>query len=278
MNIGNVLLNAEKSAEINITAEQGDFIDSETGLLICGKCNTPKQCRVFFAGIERTPMCLCKCKSEELKRKQEAEENKRRKAWIANLRERAFNSAYMHNWTIDNDDGKNRALLDIVKKYSENFDEILKTGQGLILYGDIGSGKTYAACEIINALIDKGHPCLFTNFSEILNVLQNGFERAEYIEELSRYDLIVFDDLGTERATEYAHEQIYGVIDNRYRSGKPMIFTTNLVPKTMSECPDYFQRRIYSRVLERCVPIKVSTADKRADIAKKRFEEFRKLF
>lgn len=69
------------------------------------------------------------------------------------------------------------------------------------------------------------------------------------------YDLLIIDDLGVERNTEYAMEQMFHVIDCRYRSRKPMIITTNLKLEEIKNPPDLAHARIYDRILERCAPI-----------------------
>ena len=63
------------------------------------------------------------------------------------------------------------------------------------------------------------------------------------------------DDLGVERSTEYAMEQMFFVIDSRYRSRRPMIITTNLKLAELKNPPDLAHARIYDRILERCAPI-----------------------
>ena len=68
-----------------------------------------------------------------------------------------------------------------------------------------------------------------TNFALILNDFAASFEgRNEYISRLCHYPLLIIDDFGMERGTEYGLEQVFNVIDSRYRSGKPLIVTTNL--------------------------------------------------
>ena len=68
-----------------------------------------------------------------------------------------------------------------------------------------------------------------TNFARILNELNNSFSgRNEVVDKLCRYPLLIIDDFGMERGTEYALEQIYNIVDSRYRSRKPLIVTTNL--------------------------------------------------
>ena len=95
-----------------------------------------------------------------------------------------------------------------------------------------------------------------TNFSAILNDLTASFEgRNEYIERLCRFPLLILDDFGMERGTEYGLEQVYNVIDSRYRSRKPLIVTTNLSLAELQNPQDTAHARIYDRVLEMCLPI-----------------------
>lgn len=73
--------------------------------------------------------------------------------------------------------------------------------------------------------------------------------------EIALYDLLIIDDLGVERSTEYAMEQMFFVIDSRYRSRRPMIITTNLKLAELKNPPDLAHARIYDRILERCATI-----------------------
>ena len=72
---------------------------------------------------------------------------------------------------------------------------------------------------------------------------------------LCRYPLLIIDDFGMERGTEYALEQIYNIVDSRYRSRKPLIVTTNLTLDEIRHPQDTAHARIYDRLLEMCVPI-----------------------
>ena len=82
---------------------------------------------------------------------------------------------------------------------------------------------------IANALIEQEVAVCMTNFARIMNELNSAFAgRNEVVGRLCSYPLLVIDDFGMERGTEYALEQIYNIIDSRYRSRKPLIVTTNL--------------------------------------------------
>jgi DNA replication protein DnaC len=183
----------------------------------------------------------------------------------------------MQNWTFANDDHANEQITKAALKYVENFSDMLKMGKGLLLYGNTGTGKTYTACEIANALIDEGYPVLVTNFARILNTLQGTFEKQDYIDSHNNYALLVIDDLGIERDTAYAKEQVFNIIDSRYRSGLPMIITTNLTMEKIKNPEDIENRRIYDRILERCFPIEVGGGSRRRKAVREDYEVMKNL-
>lgn len=267
----------EQSASHNIKAEQGDYF-GEDGLLYCRKCNTPKQCRVEILGTVRTPMCLCKCETE--RREQEEAERKRIEFQkrVKEMRRKAFPEAEMQNWDFAHDDGESGQIMTVAKKYVENFDKMLKDKKGLLLFGTVGNGKTFASACIANALIDKGYPCMVTNFARIANTVQGMFDgRQEYYDSFNRYALLVLDDLATERKTEYMQEIVFNVIDSRYRAGLPLIVTSNLTAEAIKNPADISYQRIFSRLLEMCVPIEVKGEDRRRKILKDSFSEYSEL-
>ena len=95
-----------------------------------------------------------------------------------------------------------------------------------------------------------------TNFTRILNELNGSLSgRNDVVDKLCRYPLLIIDDFGMERGTEYALEQIYNIVDSRYRSRKPLIVTTNLTLDEIQHPQDTVHARIYDRLLEMCVLI-----------------------
>ena len=78
----------------------------------------------------------------------------------------------------------------------------------------------------------------------------------EYISRLCRYPLLILDDFGMERGTEYGLEQVFNVIDSRYRSRKPLIVTTNLTLAELQHPKDTAHSRIYDRLLAMCAPVR----------------------
>ena len=102
---------------------------------------------------------------------------------------------------------------------------------------------------------------MMTNFSRLVNVINNSFEgRQKYIDSLNEFDLLIIDDLAAERDTEFMAEQIMSIIDARYRAG---IVTTNLTAQELSGATDIRKQRVFSRLIEMCVPITVTGRDRR---------------
>lgn len=102
-------------------------------------------------------------------------------------------------------------------------------------------------------------------------------DRNPFIDSMNRYILLIIDDLGMERNSEFALEQVFHVIDSRYRSRKPLIVTTNLTLTELNAPTDTAHRRIYDRILERCVPIRINNRNIRQDNASKNLEEAKRL-
>lgn len=276
MDISNYIDGLEARTAERIRPEEGDYIVD--GLLYCGKCKTKKQTRVNILGRERTPYCLCKCAVE----KRDQEEADRRRAEferrIKDMRRVGFPDDEMQNWTFDKDDGANEHITSVARKYVENFDVMRESGKGLLLYGSVGTGKTFAAACIANALIDRGFPCLVTNFARLINTISGMYDgKQEYIDGLNRFTLLVIDDLASEADTEYRNEIIFNIIDSRYRAGLPLIVTTNLTAQELKNSADIKKQRIYSRLFERCIPLEVKGTDRRREQLKNDFKAYSDL-
>ena len=251
----------EARANKSIKTEDGDYV--QDGLLHCGKCRTPKQCRVELMGKILSPKCLCQCEKDRQRQEKEKVEKQELLDRIKKYRKMGFPQSQMEYWTFDNDDGGNQKLTNVAKRYVNHFDVLCKDGKGLLLYGGVGTGKTYIACMIANALIDKGYPVLVTNFARVLSTLQGTFDKQEYLDSLNKFKLLIIDDLGIERDTGYAKEQVFNIIDSRYRAGLPMIITTNLTMQKLATEGDLADKRVYDRILERCYPVEVAGESRR---------------
>lgn len=253
------------------------YIDDE-GLLRCANCHGRRETIVEIFGKARKVNCVCQCQQAANLAEEQAIENRAKMRRIEEMRRTGFTDAKLMECTFENDDGSQPKVLHIAKNYVENFEQMKDTGKGLLLYGGVGTGKTYAAASIANALIDKGVSAIVTNFARISNKLQERFEKKQaYLDNLNKFDLLVLDDLAAERSTEYMQEIVYNVIDARYRAGLPMIITTNLSLETIKNPPNATDNRIYDRILEKCFPVEVKGKSHRRKNIKDEYENMKGL-
>ena len=244
--------------ENKIEPEEDEYIDPADGLLHCKKCGGQRQTVVPRFGKPGyfMPRCICPCQKQAIEQRKADEERQHRMERIRRRKAQGLQDRYLYDYTFANDNGQN-PLTDKAHSYVEHWEQAYRQNIGLLLFGDVGTGKSFFAGCIANALLEKDVPVLMTNFPTILNRLTGMFseDRTALIAALSDYDLLIIDDLGAERNTDYAMEQMFFIIDSRYRSRKPMIITTNLKLYELKNPPDLAHARIYDRILERCAPI-----------------------
>lgn len=280
MDIEGGLNGIEREARKANAPADGDYMGDD-GLLYCGTCRKPKQCRVtdwLGSGTDKVLPSACECALEERRRFEERMKAEERRRELDKLRRAGFPDAEMRKWCFAADDGGSGKAMDVAHRYVDNFARMLESGKGLLLYGNVGSGKSYIAACIANALIDNGTPCMMTNFARIVNQLSESFDgRQRYIDSLNRFDLLVIDDLAAERDTEYMWENVMNVIDSRYRAGLPLVVTTNLTLDDFRTPADIKRERVYSRLVEMCIPVKVAGKDRRGAKAAQSMSELRSL-
>lgn len=242
----------------SVEPDEDEYRSDTDGLLHCKQCDGRRQTVVprFGRAGYFTPRIVCPCQQAVIDQKREAEEREKRMESIRRKKAQGLQDRYLYDYTFANDNGQN-PLIAKARAYVEHWADAYKNNTGLLLFGNVGTGKSFFAGCIANALLEQNVPVLMTNFPMILSRLTGlfGEERLAFIDSLTQYDLLIIDDLGVERSSEYALEQVYLVIDCRYRSKKPMIITTNLTLDEMKNPPDLAHSRIYDRILERCAPI-----------------------
>lgn len=244
--------------------EDRTFIGND-GLLHCADCGGALQRRLPMPilGKDIIP-ATCKCREESYeKRKREAlqreHENK-----VKSYRSICFHEKKMRQWTFENDNGSTSAMK-YARRYVEEWNKVKEEGIGLLLWGGVGTGKTYMAACIANALIEQEQRVLMTDFAAISNI--SVFDSEEYMNSLSSYDLLIIDDYGAERNSQFALQNVFDVINRWSESGKPLIITTNHELNTIRnyDSEDMIRARINDRILEMCKPIHVDGTSKRIE-------------
>ncbi len=179
-----------------------------------------------------------------------------RESYIYMLRLEAFADIPAYDWRFEN--AKMTEQLAKVKQYADKWDEVSRENIGLLLFGNVGTGKTYAAGCVANVLLDRMIPVRMIGFSDVVNRMQGNFgvDRENLMKHLMRADLLILDDLGAERNTSFGKECVFDVINRRLLQRKPMIITTNIAKSAMEKATDLEERRIYDRILVACAPMR----------------------
>ena len=265
---------------ISIIPENTEDYYGEDGLLYCGKCQTPKE--AFFAkglvlmGKNRHPV-ECSCRKAEWEQQETAIKERKHLDLVRRLKAEGFSDPAMLDWKFENDNGRSPQMCH-AHRYVEQWQTMRAENLGLFLWGGVGTGKSFLAGCIANALMEQEVLVRMTNFVRILNELNSSFSgRNDVVDNLCRYPLLIIDDFGMERGTEYALEQIYNIVDSRYRSRKPLIVTTNLTLDEIRHPQDTAHARIYDRLLEMCIPISCIGVSFRKENAQEKLERMKLL-
>lgn len=258
-------------------AVEGPVDYTSGGLLHCGKCRTPKQCRIEIGGVSLLAGCMCKCAEAAYNAEQQEMRDREKAMRVKELRVQGIQDKAMRGYTF----GRAEKTPNIVKcmKYVQRWPEMYGENCGMLLAGPPGTGKTFAAACVANALISKGVPVLVTSFPKILN--SGGWDKAELTGQMKEFDLLVIDDFGTERkgsTNGYALEIVQMVIDERYKTQKPLIVTTNLSRSQMDNPENMDYLRIFDRLEEMCVPLFFGGASRRKGKAAEKMRFAREIF
>jgi DNA replication protein DnaC len=159
-------------------------------------------------------------------------------------------------------DGDKKALNKAME-YVERFND---SSRGLLFLGPCGTGKTHLAVAITKALIQKAVEVAFVTVAELLSSLRATYDDTSRISEqnildhMGKVPMLVLDDLGAEKVTDWTKDRLYLIVDRRYREARPIIVTTNCDVK---ELEDHVGMRVFSRLHEMCEGVPMRGQDRR---------------
>ena len=222
---------------------------------------------------------LCKCERKEADEREKKWEYEQKMVRISTLKNMSLMDNQLKKVTFDDIivNEYNNNQVKICKRYTNKFNEMKRNKQGLILYGDVGTGKTYLSACIANKLLEEQKPVIMTSFAKLLNNVRDYQSQKDIMEKISNVSLVIMDDFGIERSSDYAFERMYEVVNTVYDFGIPLIITTNIDIKDMTSCKDIKLKRLYDRILERCYPVKFTGFSWRKNEAGRRYSEMKKI-
>ena len=259
----------------------GDYRDEKDGLLRCGVCHEKKEFRIQIFPDQPPSVVPVPCECMKKKQREEEAERKAREARdrIEAMRRQGLADDLYLGYTFADDDRRDEKASRIARRYVTEFDQFTAHNIGLMLYGEVGVGKSFLAGCIANALIDHGNYVLMSTVQNLVAEAGKDFneDREEVFREIAGARLLILDDFGVERNTEYMTEQTYEIINARYKAKKPLIITTNLSPALMEQEKSLDKRRIYERIMEMCQTVRVNGGSRRMGIAQAKADMARKL-
>lgn len=221
---------------------------------ICPDCNKARELVIDISGRRSVVKAICDCEKREEERlaeirRKEMQEIEERARYKKSFGERAIRGSF---------NGDPSHALEVGRRYVDNFEANKgKKVNGIVFHGSARQGKTYAAEAIAYELFKKGYKVYMSTAMEIVQAFQykKDMEVEALKKRIDKADLIVIDDIGASRDTEFGKEVIFSIVDSRYTSGRPLIATTN---KSLEEMQENIEdQRLYGRILERCYPCEV---------------------
>lgn len=245
---------------------------------ICPYCNQEVPAiEIEVLGRKRWVQPICKCEQDAQKAELDKfvkakEENEVRELFsISNIGDKYLNASF-ENFEVR--PGSENAYK-IAKHYAEHFDEY--GPESIMIWGEPGNGKTHLAAAVHNHLTEQGKVVVFISMPELLNKIKATFNEdnketeEQILKALRICDLLIIDDLGAEKTSEWVQEKLFTIIDTRYKHQKPVMATSNIRP---AELIDKIGKRVYDRFLELTQPIENKATSYRREIAKQRLSKF----
>lgn len=196
-----------------------------------------------------------------LKLQIEAEENRAKRLLAESNLGRRFSERTFESF----DSSRNPSAFEKALAYAVKFEDMMSQGKGLVFIGQVGTGKTHLAAAITNHVIKNyGIGVKFGGFVDLLEQIKKQFGQSvsddQILNTLLSVPLVVIDDVGKERQSEWTRSILYQVVNSRYEAYKPMIFTSNDEPRMLEQ---NIGEATFSRLVEMCDFIHMDGADYR---------------
>lgn len=241
--------------------EQDETYIGEDGLLRCAVCGEPRESFIPEIGRKMPVSCSCHEKAERVREQKIRADDAWRKAKSSPL----FDAGYERFVFSADDQAKSDNSL-LCRRFVQHWEEMRAGNFGMIFSGPLGTGKSFLAACIVNALCDQGVPAIIVTTARLVNVVRASKEPQKVIDDLNAFSLVALDDLGAERDTDFAVEVLESFVNSRSLAARPLLVTTNLTGAQLSEPKDLRYARLFDRVLALCpTPVILTGQSRRKD-------------
>jgi DNA replication protein DnaC len=256
---------------------------------VCEVCNEETTEMIGIYKFHRSCLCMRNfseiCHIENEKKRLEQEKIRLEQEKINNERQQIENekkrleerlnrfvsygfSSEMIDFTFEN---SKLEYVQICKKYAENSEKMFNDGSGLLLYGEVGTGKTHLSVTIAAHIFEE-YSIHFSNLQNLfVSYYAKSFEEREYwLKKYVNCDFLIIDDFGVENLTDSYYQILFSIINGRILANRPIILTTNQSLEAFKGNASVKESRLNSRILEVCYPVKVHGKNWRQEKSKER--------
>lgn len=202
-----------------------------------------------------------KCREEKAdanrKKQEDAERYQRNIRWLARIGEAGiperFKTRTLENYAVDANNTKQQRIYNFCKDYAANFDSVKKTGRSFLMLGTVGTGKTHLSVGVALEIMKTGHSAIFTSASKIFRSIKDTYHKGSHQKEsevmaiYTQCDLLIIDEVGVQRGSDFEKETFFDVINERYENMRPTIILSNL---TIEEIKVFLGERVFDRLRE----------------------------
>ena len=178
-----------------------------------------------------------------------------------------YERCHFSNYQVNRDVSQKRAL-GLASKFANEYPAV---DQGILFIGPVGVGKTHLAVSILKGLMERGIPCLFYEFGSLLKEIQSSYDSSTQTSEwrvlapVFQADVLVLDELGSSKPTQWVQDTMYHIINTRYNDRKITLFTTNYLDERRNDreetLDDRIGARLRSRLHEMCRTVQINGED-----------------
>lgn len=195
---------------------------------------------------------------EQSKKQQEAfERQQKNMRWLSRIGDAGiperFKTRTLDTYCVNVNNPKQQKIFNFCKDYAANFQQIRKTGQSFMMLGTVGTGKTHLSIGVALEVMRNGNSAVFSSASKIFRAIKDTYHKGSHQKEsevmaiYTQCDLLIIDEVGVQRGSDFEKETFFDVINERYENMRPTIILSNL---TIEEIKVFLGERVFDRLRE----------------------------